>query len=241
MPLYAYLKIPGIENSESRDELYGSKWIPIQSIEGLSHQTADLNDTVLEKFVHLRKDTSKNSVERLKEIRKLRDDHGKLLDYEKPGDDAKTDTGKSARKGESNERLETIGTLKIIKHLDATSPPLQKLCLECFDYDPDQYIASEDGDGRIELHICRQIPDETDPSVTSNVIYMAYMMEKCLITGINFDASEQSKITETITISFEIIYSYMYWEEDRKWETKGWDFVEGKEISAGGYEPKPKP
>ena len=131
------------------------------------------------------------------------------------------------------QRDESIGTITLTKFLDSTTTKLHQLCLECVNYDPDQYI-----DGRVEVHICRSV-EGTDDKINQagSQIYMAYMLENCLLTSIKFDASDSTSLTEELTISFETILVYMIHEG--KWETKGWDFVDGEEISAGGDVPEP--
>jgi len=257
MSLYAYIKIPGIGGSESVDEVYGKDWIPITSMDFAN--TARDED---EEFTKAR-EASKSSLrqsqlnhlkswyEKEKARGRLGDvtfeefassvnsDFSEILKTKDKQQEKSSATTSEPKKSSALEaavrqvsRKEAGGTLTIDKIIDATSPKIQRLCLDCVNYDTDKYI-----EGTIELHICRHIPGVESSDVVDREIYLAYILDNCLIESVDIDASESNKLNEKIKITFEIIYSYIL-SPDGKLEGKGWNFVD--EDKAGNIPPAPK-
>lgn len=268
MPLYAYIKIPNIGGSESTDEAYDSDWIPLSKIElSNANQTEDKGFTATLKKVKDRR--SKRWATRLHEWaernkKKIRQDsqsehlgvidleEGELLDFFREEVDEiasstdiqkKTATKEPAPEEYTEEQIEqqaglarrdSGGDLTITKPLDPTSTKLQLLCLQCAHYNSDQYI-----DGPVELHICRHIITDPKKNISSSELYMAYIMENCLITSFRFDASDYGKLYETITISFEKIHASIKPDPDAAMDTKGWDFTKEDPASSPRVPTKP--
>lgn len=263
MPLYAYIKIPGIANSESTDSDYGTDWIPLTSID-LSN-SADGGDDEFDRIRKDRKQQLKRAQNRklaleakakgidpsevfsrlrgksapgtlgkndtdtepdynlgqfFENVEKMADPIGDFLAEKAPnlsaGDAYGDDTMFGSRRSRDSK---SGGTMTITKMLDSTSPELHKKCLQCLQYESNKYIEEP-----IEIHICR--PLATPQGGTGSTVYMAYILEKSLITEIRFNASESTKLSETVTISFEVIHSCI--RDNMRWDSKGWDFVNEK-------------
>lgn len=204
MPLYAYIQIPGIENSESTDEAYGKKWIPIIKMDFKnSPVSGDYDDEASET-------AEPASVSSFSGSHSESDDEG-----------GSPEMPAFPRR---EPRVMSGGELTVDKMIDATSPKLQLKCLECQQYASDKYI-----EGPVELHICRQtVSDKGDTA--SREIYMGYILENCLITSVEISASESDKLNESITLSFEKIHSCIRLD-GMTWDSKGWDFITERPAS----------
>ncbi|MDR2674919.1 MAG: type VI secretion system tube protein Hcp [Opitutaceae bacterium] len=284
MPLYAYIKIPGIENSESTDAAYGKAWIPIRKfdLKGGTNEGMKTRVTAMQTISRQRKERREQLREigmvdigglfdseeaRRAEIREERAarrnqlqeigmvDIGGLFDSEEERR-AKIRKERAARRkeaadfenmdfrlnelfdvkeedgpSEEEDRQSSEGRVTVEKMIDSASPKLQLMCLECGLYDSSKYIT-----GKVEVHICRQIPGDGD-GPARNEVYMAYVLENCLITSVAVDASESSKLQETVAISYEKISACIKTDKGT-WDSKGWDFIEEKEV---GPAPPSKP
>ena len=228
MPLYAYIKIHGISGSESLDEHYKTEWIPISSI-NLSNSGKD--------------DTGEDSKDKKDKKNDPKTQQApSAADKNKPSTTAAT-TGTQWRKP-----AEAHGTLTVNKAIDATSPKLQKLCLDCRNLDPDKYL-----EDKIQIHVCRHVPNEGEgDNATVIQIYQAYILENCLITNMKISGSESQKLSEEITITYETIYTFVrnVDSKDSKdgWLSMGWSYVDEKKTAkipdppeVPGTKPKPKP
>lgn len=251
MPLYAYIKIPGITNSESTDETYGKEWIPLTSID--FRGTAESSDEDLGKAKESR--DNRRRLERLmqgmesarskgskipdfvfSEIKKLQTCLMQSILESKGYKKQKEQTAGSGDDGDDfnisdmddlHDMRESGSSLTIRKMLDATSPALHLKCLECGQYESNEYIKD-----KIEIHICHVVPGAcgTGKGGSDREAYMAFVLENCLITQVSVDASENSKLEEVIKISFEKIH-YGIKPASKNWDIKGWDFLDEKEVS----------
>ena len=237
MPLYAYLNIPGIAGAETQDEVYGKgnkEWITLSSMDFRSStQSEDENFMRVHEAAQARREKGHNQ-----RLLAWAEKHGhKLTDEARKSllGSAKKESLQLPKPASSHSNVQDLrdkrarkdagGTLVVTKYLDATSPKLQRKCLECANYDSDQYI-----EGKIQLHICRHALIKGDSSSkASREIYMAYILENCLITSLKFDGTESGKLTETITFTFEIIHSCIY--VNNEWDIKSWNFVTEKEAA----------
>jgi type VI protein secretion system component Hcp len=249
MPLYAYIKIPGIQNSESTDETYGKAWIPIRKFDLKGGSNEGMNATHAKTWAEA---FSRQRAERREELETFNvTGFGELFDPEAESEEVESEVTRRAkireeraarRKAatkemdlnldelfeEKEDREKSEGEISFEKMIDSASPKLQLLCLTCGLYDSTKYIK-----GKVEVHICRQIPGggggPDDKEVSKNEVYMAYVLEDCLITSVAVDASESSKLQETVTISYEKISSCIKTDKGT-WDSKGWDFIEEKEV-----------
>jgi type VI protein secretion system component Hcp len=218
MPLYAYIKIPGVENSESKDASYGNAWIPLISIE-FAGTSSGTNKTRPGQNA----EDGYGLVELFKEPKQRRQNKNVYGLVELFSEPENSEPEKKEPKIKKTDNLSS-GGITITKMMDSTTPKLHLKCLQCSRYKSDQYI-----EGKVELHICRQIPGEGDGPAT-NEVYMAYIMEKCLITRVKVEASESLKLNETVHISFEKISSCI--KTGSTWDSKAWDFIDEKEDAA---------
>jgi len=233
MPLYAYIKIPGISGSESQDADYGADWIPISRME-FSNRTSG-EDTEFDDLLKKTKDLKKEDWE--KWFNDMSSLNRKTLKHKEPlKPDPGLDVHPQVEKETGLARHESGGRLTISKSLDSTSPKLQLLCLQCVNYASNKYI-----DGKIELHICRHIPagKAGNAGKEDRELYMAYILENCLIKSLRFDASDSSKINETITFTFEIIHSCVKSDDNSALEGKGWDFTKEAPPSSSSTPSRP--
>nr|WP_161554904.1 type VI secretion system tube protein Hcp [Ereboglobus luteus] len=111
------------------------------------------------------------------------------------------------------------GEITISKQLDATSPKLHQICMECRNFASDKYI-----EGKVEVHICRQIPGADGGSAVREV-YMGYILRKCLMTGISITANESDYMEESITLTFERVTSCVRRPKQAALNNVGWDYV----------------
>lgn len=234
MPLYAYINIPGFSDSESSDDKYGASWIPINTL-SLGGRTLQEDQTLA--------DTQKKQEEAAADARKA--NREKTLDSRQKkytGEQMKTARAALAKQREKEAAGKEYtkdpdddifgsdilthmladkhsgGKITIEKMLDSNSPKLHQLCLECQQYESEEYI-----EGQLEIHICRHIPGQSGAE-SARETYMAYILKNCLLTELSFDASD-NKITETLTITFEEIHSCVK-NTAGTWDTGSWNFTD---------------
>ncbi|MDR0353357.1 MAG: type VI secretion system tube protein Hcp [Opitutaceae bacterium] len=129
MPFYAYIKIPGVGQTESSDDCYGNGWIPIEKFDLGGEQGDDYDGT--------------------------EDDTGKKTDSadftnNESGDGFSSEAEDDVEEQQKLEKkISAEASMSIDKMLDVSSPVLHRLCLE--------HLREESAllNGAVELHICR--------------------------------------------------------------------------------------
>lgn len=249
MPLYAYIKIPEIANSESLDAAYGKEWIPILSMgfSGKDSSAAKSKDSKGKKKDSAAKPNADHKhtsdpkhkggpKHNIAPVQKTAKGAPHVLSKKpeapKPSKD-KDDSKSDSEDTDGLDRDEGLGELTITKTLDATSPKLQELCLKCIKkLKSDEYLVK----GQIVLHICRPISEGGDDEGEENYgdsnieVYLAYILDKCNLKSVKLDASESNKFTETVEIYFERIDSFV--KDGGEWSHLCWDFADGKEATS---------
>jgi type VI protein secretion system component Hcp len=239
MPFYAYIKIPGVEKTESRDLYYGNGWIPLESYElsGDPNKSITAKPRRGENKDQKNKKTQNQMLSMMKRRKEVEYELSLLADG----------TGGVFGELESNawqdaldevlaEEAEIAGksTITIDKLMDASSPKLHQFCLE--------YLRGGDHGtflkGKVELHICRVV--EKGNGEQTPELFMAYLLENCGISSVNIDASESSSLTETVEIDFQQITTATNFD-GTGWISKGWDMVRGEEKSTDWKPNLPSP
>ncbi|MDF9826552.1 type VI protein secretion system component Hcp [Ereboglobus sp. PH5-5] len=218
MPIYAYIKIPGIQNSESTDEKYGKEWIPIRSFKFKTEASVEDETTNRQSGEDDAPSETGAGVPRQTSDSKKRFNHIKnRLERWARGE-------RSPAMRES--AAEADGEITVDKWLDATSPKLHNLCQECSKFATDQYIK-----GMVEVHICRQIQSE-EGDKASREAYLGYVLENCRISSLSVTASTSSNMVETFTIKFEMVTSCIRQPKQNLWQNLKWNFLSEDTDSA---------
>jgi type VI protein secretion system component Hcp len=252
MPFYAYIKIPGVENTESTDLYYGKAWIPIRSYD-LSFDKAGQDISVKsdsnedgEKITRAelgKLAVMKKQAAQLKRLAQTAKDLMKAMEATRQDDNEESSLFDSKLE-KLNERITLVqkkkhelksekNTITIIKMLDAATPKLHQLCME-YTHGKRQDVLLK---GNVKLHICREA-EKSQEGVPQ--LFMAYLLEKCGIASVDINASDGANLSETIKISFQQITTATNFDGNG-WISKSWDMVRGEEKSTSWKPIRPSP
>ncbi|OAM90619.1 type VI secretion system tube protein Hcp [Termitidicoccus mucosus] len=223
MPFYAYIKIPGVGNTESTDLYYGKDWIPVRSYD---LDSGGNNEGISQKKPkNLGSESDKMAWGHLSALRRRHDDEindGGVNNLFGDDDSTAWIADLQQMEGRMTELAEG-GGMTITKLMDTVTPKLHQFCMEC----------AHGGDrgaflkGNVELHICREVEKDGKPEPQ---LFMAYLLENCGIASVNINASDSANLSETVAISFQKITTATNFD-GADWFCKSWDMVRGEEAS----------
>jgi type VI protein secretion system component Hcp len=237
MPFYAYIKIPGVENTESTDLYYGKDWVPIRSYdlsneenEGITAKSRSAPDDGARKG-------NKKTRSQVRDMIWRHENAEHELQFVAGGSemfgDLFSNAWQEALDVAQAEESEIAGTstVTITKLMDTVTPKLHQFCMECaHGEDRGAFLK-----GNVELHICREVEKNGEPEPQ---LFMAYLLENCGIASMNINASDNANLSETVKISFQKITTSTNFD-GTGWLSKSWDMVRGEEASTNWKPARP--
>ncbi|MDR1011919.1 MAG: type VI secretion system tube protein Hcp [Opitutaceae bacterium] len=268
MPIYAYIKIPGVLTTESTDLYYGSQWIPIGSY-GFATGGDNMAISLKSKKKDDEQKVSKNDVENwrsgeLKKVMELikslepkhqrsnggkeNEDNVDNVDNVDDEDNILFDTSTSdgghlkAMKGR-RDLLQQAGAVD--KALVSGTHMEIKKQLDAVSPKLHQFCLEYTHGPKKGVAFKNKVELHVCRMVEKNngqqpELFMAYLLENCGISDVAIDASDSSNLTETVEIAFQQITTATNFDGSG-WLCKSWDMVRGEEKPSSWKPALPPP